>query len=627
VPSGATTRLVVYDLESRKFTLSLGFGGNIHVADFDWVSGDRLVFSTASKVGFLDRKQYTGDLYGINYDGSSKATLWGTQAGDGTNAFVINTLRDDDKHVIVAAYGFGSIGNQAAPTAYKIDVYQDLSKVESGMRTSKPKRDRLVTSPANNGGIITNRDGTAWAALGTNEATGVPQAYYRAPGATEWKDISSIVQDDEQAEFDSFLADGRIALVTDKEDGFDGVYAYDPLSGSRTLLAGRSDVDATQLLRSFDGDDRIIGVDYLPGYPERKYILKDDPNVRVYGQVEAQFPDDIVEITSANTEGTLAVVYAWNDRNAGDAYLYDVKQNKLQRLFNARPHLDRRVLAESQPIAYKARDGEQIHGFLTLPQGKQKGLPLVVLVHGGPHGIWNRWGWDPTTDYRAASDYPEAQLLAHHGYAVLQPNFRGSGGYGARFEVIGYKNWATTMQDDLTDAVRWAVGTGVADPDRICIYGASYGGYAAMMSPIREPDLYKCAVGYVGVYDVAVLFSKSDTKRTASGRRALERFHGTDPAFWAQESPVSFVDKLKADLMIAAGEKDERVNIEHYRRMTAALDRVGKKYEAILEPGEGHGFAEVENRVELYTRMLAFLQRNIGGADTRVAAPDNPPKK
>lgn len=147
------------------------------------------------------------------------------------------------------------------------------------------------------------------------------------------------------------------------------------------------------------------------------------------------------------------------------------------------------------------------------------------------------------------------------------------------------------------------------------------------MSPAREPDLYKCAIGYVGVYDVSVLFSKSDTKRTASGRRWLERFHGTDPQFWAGESPINHIGKLKADLMLVAGEKDERVNIEHYRRMAAALDRSGKKFESMVKPNEGHGFAEVENRVELYTKMLAFLQRNIGGADTRVAAPDNPPSK
>jgi len=625
VPDGATTRLVVYDLDSKKYTLSMGFGGNIHVGTFAWINGDRLVFNTVLQVGFLDQKLLTGNLYAINFDGSAKATIWGPETGDGTFPRVINTLRDDDKRVVVLAYGSGTAANQPAPTAYTIDAYQDLSKGESGSRANKPKRDRLMTSPADNGVMITNRDATAWAALGTDEVTGLRQAFYRAPGEVDWKDISSIVRDDEEADFDSFMEDGRILLVTDKEDGFDGVFAYDANTGERKLLAGRSDVDIAQVLRAFDGSHRAIGVDYLPDYPTRQYLMKDDPSVRIYAQVEASFPEDIVEITSVTDDGTMAVVFTWNDRNPGDAYLYDVKQSKLQRLFNVRPKLDRKVLPETSAVSYKSRDGLTIRGFLTLPPGRNKNLPLIVLPHGGPHGIWNRWGWDPTDDFRNGTYQPEVALLAHHGYAVLQPNFRGSGGYGTRFEIIGYRNWATTMQDDLTDAVGWAVGQGLADPKRVCIYGASYGGYAALMSPIREPDLYKCAVGYVGVYDVEVLFERSDTRRTASGRRALERFHGTDLQFWAKESPARSASTLKADLMLVAGEKDERVNIEHYRRMAAALQAVGKKFESIVKPGEGHGFADVENRVELYTKMLAFFQRNIGGPDTQVAAPDNPP--
>jgi dipeptidyl aminopeptidase/acylaminoacyl peptidase len=622
VPDGATTRLVVYDLDTRKFTLSIGFGGNIHVGSFDWVSGDRLVFDTIIKVGFLDQKLLTGNRYGIDYDGKGKALLWGPEAGDGTFTRVIDDLRDDDDNIIVLSYGGGSYTNQAAPIAWKIDVNQDLGKGDSGSRVNRPKRTKLVTSPADNGWMITDPEGKAWAALGTNEKTGEPQAFYRAPGETEWRDISAVVKADENADFDSFTKDGRIVLVTDKDDGFDGVFLFDPRTNERTMVAGRSDVDVARLLRSFDGTGRAIGVDYLPGYPERQYVATKDPDAIMFAKVEAHFPDDIVEITSVDLARTKALVYTWNDRNAGDAYLYDIAQDKLQRLFNVRPNLDRALLAESFPVAYPARDGKTIHGYLTLPPGGKKGLPLVVLPHGGPHGIWDRWGWDEDGSY-----YPEVQLLAHHGYAVFQPNFRGSGGYGAPFEVSGYMNWATTMQDDLTDGVKWAIAKGYADPKRVCIYGASYGGYAALMSPAREPDLYKCAIGYVGVYDVSVLFDRSDTKRTASGRRWLERFHGTDPKFWAGESPVNFVDRIKADLMLVAGEEDERVNIEHYRRMAAALTKAGHKFDSLVKPNEGHGFAEVENRVELYTKMLAFLQRNIGGADTRVAAPDNPPAK
>jgi dipeptidyl aminopeptidase/acylaminoacyl peptidase len=252
---------------------------------------------------------------------------------------------------------------------------------------------------------------------------------------------------------------------------------------------------------------------------------------------------------------------------------------------------------------------------------------MVVLVHGGPHGIWDRWGWDPVDPYRNGTQPEEVQLLAHHGYAVLQVNFRGSGGFGTRFLTAGYRHWGTTMQDDLTDAVGWAVGKGIADPKRLCIMGASYGGYAALMSAQREPDLYKCAVGYVGVYDVGLLFTDSDTAKSASGRRALDRFHGTESAEHRAHSPAAFADRIKADLMLAAGKRDRRVSFSHYEAMSEALRKAGKGFESVVQAKEGHGFADVENRVDLYTKILVFLQRNIGGADTRVAAPDPGPAK
>jgi len=627
VPDGDTTRLVVFDIAARKFTLSLGFTTDEHVGDFGWVSADRLVYNTVVKRGSRDGKLYTGNVYAVNFDGTRRTVLWGPDAADSTYLTIEDTLRDDDDHIIVSAYSFyGSDANRSRPIAYRIDVNQDLSRkarsAGSGL-SDKPKRERLVTSPADNGVLIPDVRSGAWAAAGTDEATGLNTLFYRPGGSQDWIDLSALVRDDEEAELKGFLSDGRLVFVTDKPDGFDGLYAIEPKTRQRELLAGRGDVDIARVVMDYEDAGRVLAVEYLLEYPERQYLATTDPLVKLFAAVESKFPDDIVEVTSITRDRARALVYTWNDRNAGDAYLYDVATGHLQRLFNVRPNLDRNALALSEPIAYKARDGMTVRGYLTLPPGGKDNLPLVVLPHGGPHGVWDRWGWDPYD----RSYYDEVQLLAHHGYAVLQPNFRGSGGYGTRFLSSGYRNWGTTMQDDLTDAVKWAVGKGLADPKRVCIYGASYGGYAALMSPIREPDLYKCAIGYVGVYDIPLKFEAGDVHKSASGRRYLEKIHGTDRGAQLAQSPVSFADRLKADLMLVVGERDRRVVPEHYERMAKALDKAGKKYEEIVKPKEGHGFADVENRVELYTKLLAFLQRNIGGADTRVAAPDPGPAK
>ncbi len=275
-----------------------------------------------------------------------------------------------------------------------------------------------------------------------------------------------------------------------------------------------------------------------------------------------------------------------------------------------RDWIDPRQMAEQRAVEFKARDGQAIHGLLTLPPGvPAHKLPLVVNPHGGPFGIMDSWGWSR-----------EPQLLASRGYAVLQVNFRGSGGYGAGFESAGRQGWDTVMIDDITDATHWAVQQGFADASRICIYGASYGGYAALMSALREPDLYRCVIGYAGVYDLPRLRRDSDIAETAQGRRFMNEFIGDDKRLKAA-SPLTYIDRLKAAVMIVHGEEDKRAPFSQAKALRGALDERHYPYEWLTKPDEGHGFYEEANLMELYTRLLAFLDRNIGAqANTAKAA-------
>lgn len=266
-------------------------------------------------------------------------------------------------------------------------------------------------------------------------------------------------------------------------------------------------------------------------------------------------------------------------------------------------NLDPNQLSPMQPFTITARDGMTLPGYLTLPKGAEKGdkLPMIVNVHGGPHGPRDMWGFNA-----------ENQFFANRGYAVLQVNFRGSGGYGSEFLEAGYGEWGRAMQNDVTDATQWAIDEGYADADRICIYGGSYGGYAAMMGVAKEPDLYQCGVGYVGVYSLPLMFEAGDISRNQSGEKYLERVLGTDMNVLKANSPVNLVDNIKADILLVHGAKDVRVPIEHYEQLKSALNRADKPYQTLVKDDEGHGFQKEANKFELYKRLEQFFEKHIG---------------
>ena len=258
-------------------------------------------------------------------------------------------------------------------------------------------------------------------------------------------------------------------------------------------------------------------------------------------------------------------------------------------------------MAEMRPVTLKARDGLPLHGYLTVPKGSDgKGLPLVVMPHGGPYGIADVWGFDA-----------QVQMLAAAGYGVLQVNFRGSAFRGRDFAAAGARQWGRAMQDDITDATRWAVQQGIADAERICIFGGSYGGYAALMGVAREPTLYQCAVGYIGVYDLPLMYGQGDVRDERTGMAFLRDWVGARDGL-ASVSPVHLADRIQVPVFLAAGGEDERAPIEHSRRMERALRQAGVPVETLYYDTEGHGFYVDAHRVEFNERLLAFLSRHIG---------------
>lgn len=351
--------------------------------------------------------------------------------------------------------------------------------------------------------------------------------------------------------------------------------------------------------------ERLLGVHYLTEGPGTTWF---DPVLRQAQQdVDALLPDSVNRLDCRRCLASpLMLVTAISDRQPASYFLFDRASKQLKVLARSRPWIQPAQMGRVQVTRIAARDGLGMRVQITLPAGQPAGpQPAVLLVHGGPWVRGNHWTWDT-----------QAQILASRGYLVIEPEFRGSEGYGFAHFKAGWKQWGLAMQDDVVDATRWAIQQGLADPKRICIAGASYGGYAAMMGVARDGDLYQCAVNWVGVTDIDLLFSRhwSDMGDTARNYRMpvligdreaeAQRLHDSSPVFLA--------DRIKKPVLLAYGGQDTRVPLKHGQEMRDALVKAGNPPEWIVYSDEGHGWRKPANNVDFWTRVLAFLDRQIG---------------
>lgn len=318
--------------------------------------------------------------------------------------------------------------------------------------------------------------------------------------------------------------------------------------------------------------------------------------------VDQALPGRINWLTGDSAGRVLVKSHA--DVDPGRWYLLDTKTATLKEVAAVLPHINPDVMLSKRIVSYRSADGLLIPAYLTEPRNARGQLPTVVLVHGGPVAR-DHWDWDP-----------EVQLLASRGYAVLQPQFRGSSGFGWRFEVAGYGQWGLAMQDDISAGVKWLVAEGIADPARICIYGASYGGYAAMWGMAKTPELFRCGISFAGVSDLAyMLKDDSDVNDYAIGRLQTRKML-SDPTIGQQQfdevSPLKQVASINAPVLIAHGDRDARVPIMHSEKLVNALRAHKKEFEWIELKGEGHGIAKEENQQRFYQTVFDFLAKHIG---------------
>lgn len=425
---------------------------------------------------------------------------------------------------------------------------------------------------------------------------------HRPAGEEGWGELMTVAPEDSLSSgVLGFADDDRTLYVTSSAGANAGeLRSIDTETGETATIAGDPAADVADVV--FDPvSHRPQAAVFLK---ERQEVKVLDPTIGEDLELVAGLHHGDLHIVSRDRADRHWLVAHVQDEGPVVYHSFDREAKRPEFLFSARPKLKGLPLAPMKPVSWTARDGLTIHGYLTFPPGADpKNLPVVVNVHGGP---WHRdvWGY-----------HAEAQWLANRGYACLQPNFRGSTGYGKDFVNAGDREWGGKMQDDVTDGVKWLIDEGIADPDRVAIYGGSYGGYAVLAGLTKTPELYRCGVDVVGPSNL-ITFSKSIPPYWEPLRALFERRVGnveTEEDFLRERSPLFRIDRIRVPLLIVQGKNDPRVNREESLQIVEALRAADKEVEYIEFEDEGHGFARPENRLTFYAAAEKFLARHLGG--------------
>jgi dipeptidyl aminopeptidase/acylaminoacyl peptidase len=606
------TVLSLVDLASKKgVNVSPRQGDD--VMDFWWVSPTRVLYTEAEHDGGWDAPIATGELYAVNADGGSADMLYGYRktgmetgshiqhatAENGSASF-LSRIEGDPDHVLVEITDWAASGQLGAFTAvYKMDV-RDGRKVKVAM------------APMRQAHYLADHKGNVRFAFAT-DLNGDYKVYMRAVDGGDWELLprASAYRGSPLA----FSADDSVVWFEcpGAESGF-GVCKFDPATRKMTNVWSNPDVEEDGLAQGL-AHGSVMGVRFEDGRPALSVFDAKSADAQALIALMQQYPGEDAGFVSGSDDGSKAIAVVQADVDPGTFFLYDRASNKFTPILQRASWIDPNKMARKQPITLAARDGLKLHGYISYPPGQEnaKHLPMVVFVHGGPYGIRDDWNYQPYV-----------QAMATRGYAVLQVNYRGSGGRGYDFIEAGYREWGGKMQDDVTDATRWAIAQGIADPNRICIYGGSYGGYAALEGAVKEPDLYKCAIGYVGVYDLPKMVGRRDEWVTTYDIESDKRRVGTDATVLAQHSPIYQLNNLKAKVMLIVGGRDKIVLPEQGKNLHEALLERQVPHEWLYMPDEWHGFYTEEHVSEVLGKVDAFLDANIGagaaGATTSTKA-------
>lgn len=586
--------LVVMDLANLTPKILARYEKN-DVTFFSWVNNTRLVF------GVGDRKLGEGEvfkgsgLFAVNKDGSEFRQLIETMGNSGkfriltSRHYFIGTTGVENSDDVFVGRGTGTKQNPTE-TILKLNTVTGYSE--------------SIQTPPNSTGFLADMSGEVRITITSlDDKTAI---YYKDSTEKPWRKLTEFNGRKEDGFSPSFIApDGKLYVTANNGQDTQSVYRYD-------LEKNQIEANPVVSAKGFDfagrfifnkKQNKLLGIQYETDAPATMWL--DDKYKVIQKKIDTALPNTVNLLSVAeDADSDILVVNSFSDIHPGSVLLYNSKTEKFTPIGDSYPEVDSKKMSYQDFMRIKVRDGMEIPAYLTLPRNSTgKNLPMVVMVHGGPYVRGGHWGWNPQT-----------QFLASRGYAVLEPDFRGSQGYGKNLFKSGWKQWGLGMQDDVTDATKWAIEKGYADPKRICIAGASYGGYAVLMGLIKEPDLYRCGISWVGVSDINLLYdiTWSDQEGSAWQRFGMPILIGDqqkDAVQLKATSPVEQAQRLTKPLILAYGAADRRVPLIHGEKFKKAAP-ADAKIEWITYPEEAHGWRLLKNNVDFWTKVEKFLEEN-----------------
>ncbi|MCC2956938.1 prolyl oligopeptidase family serine peptidase [Massilia sp. IC2-477] len=611
VRSGAPGKrdfLAVVNLQDNSVKVVASYD-DADVGEFRWISNERLVFNTREKGVGVGNRRYAPGLYAVNRDGEKFVEL-----ADRVGSVHRTGTRVGRKILPWHTYLLDQPGPRNSDTiyveSYNFDTSGEVRSVDLLRLNTLTGFTQSVPRPGNVTGWMLDHQGEPRLASSFEKDT--ITLHYRDPASGAWRMLTSYPAygDGSRAlQPLGFAPDGKLYVLA-RSGGRDttALHLFD-------VASGRIDPQPLVVTAGFDFDgslvtnrDKVLGIRFTTDAESNEWF---DPAMKtVQAAVDKLLPATINLITvPAQVDSPVVLVRSYSDTIPGTWSLYNIQTGAISKIADLRPGINPAQMGRQQFIRYKARDGLEIPALLTLPAGGAKTkLPMVVLVHGGPFVRGGSWGWNR-----------ETQFVASRGYAVLEPEFRGSTGFGTKHFKAGFKQWGLAMQDDLADGVRWAVGKGIADGARVCIAGASYGGYATLMGLVKDPELYKCGINWVGVTDINLLYNggwnfSNDTsdEYKAYGMPEMIGDPVKDAAQFKATSPLAQAARITQPVLLAYGGADRRVPVNHGTAFRDALQKTNKNVEWVEYPEEGHGWSLEKNNFDFWGRVERFLDRHIG---------------
>ena len=605
----------IIDLDNAQLLSVHNFGSKGQITDFFWATDKRLVFTVARENSRNTEIYNVGQLVAANIDGkrtkliagfgSAPDSRQGVRNRDRTNpdrpAIIVHRLPKDSNKILVSFFdnaGFNELAEldinngkvsyvTTSPVIYPNWIFNNEGKL-MGVSSSTLE---------NNSEIFLFKPNLPQGSLSSRQCSQKQNCYVppirednKRPGWVFFKDFEF----PKGASIEGFTPNGKMMVTEYMDENTSGLYEYDLKENTYELIFRDSRVDITAVASSLD--DGPYGIRLDNGKPEYLYLSEPNRLKNLHLKFYEAFPAQKTTITSHSKDYSRAVGIVMADVNPGTYYLMDMEKNQISPLGRYWSKTSYDSLAEMKVINFKNRYGDEIQSYFTEAVGK-KNAPTIVMPHGGP---WARDYW---------RFHPEVQFLAAEGFNVLQNNIRGSTGYGLEHTAHVYGNFANVLTD-MFDSIEHLDSEGVIDKNNVCVYGGSYGGYAATQGPMMRPDLFKCAISEAGLYDINAQYSSGDIKMMRGGRKFLEDAFG-DGEKAEDMSPINYAYKLKTPYMLIHGKKDVRTPYKEAEAFMKAMDKNGIKYEKMIIEKETHGFSKEENRIEKMKRISAFFRKHL----------------